>query len=117
PASLINAGMRSRAVALSPLVVAALLVIACFLFRHGLSYPPDFDEGVYLAAVDAWRHGQALGSEIFTAQPPGFYTLLRAGQAVLGATVSGGRDTIVALALVGLAGAYGLGRLLGGPGA
>src|SRR5207237_6740713 len=94
--------------------VLLLLGLAGLLFHHGLADPPDFDEGVYLAAVDAWRHGQALGSEIFTAQPPGFYTLVRGGQAIFGATVAGGRDTIVALALVGLAGAYALGRAHGG---
>ena len=63
------------------------------------------------------RHGQALGSEIFTAQPPGFYTLIRAGQAVFGATVSGGRDTVIAFALVGLVGAYLIGRSYSGPAA
>jgi 4-amino-4-deoxy-L-arabinose transferase-like glycosyltransferase len=91
-----------------------VLGLAGFLFHHGLADPPDFDEGVYLAAVDAWRHGQSLGSQVFTAQPPGFYVLLRAGQAVFGATVAGGRDTIVAAAIAGLAGAYALGRAYGG---
>ncbi len=69
---------------------------------------------MYLLATDAMRHGQALGSEIFTAQPPGFYTLIRAGQAVFGATVSGGRDTVIALALAGLVGAYLIGRRYSG---
>jgi 4-amino-4-deoxy-L-arabinose transferase-like glycosyltransferase len=106
--------VRASAVALEALGLVSLLALAGALFHHGLVDPPDFDEGVYLAAVDAWRHGQALGSEIFTAQPPGFYTLLRAGQALFGATIAGGRDTIVALALLGLAGAYALGRAYGG---
>lgn len=69
---------------------------------------------MYLLATAGLRHGQALGSEIFTAQPPGFYTLIRAGEAVYGATVSGGRDTIVTLALAGLTGAYVIGRTLSG---
>ena len=60
------------------------------------------------------RHGQTLGSEIFTAQPPGFYTLIRAGEAVFGATVSGGRNTVIAFALVGLVGAYLIGRRCSG---
>ena len=36
----------------------------------------NFDEGVYLASLDAMRRGQELGSEIYTSQPPVFYWLL-----------------------------------------
>ncbi len=105
-----------RAVA-EALLLASLLSLAGFLFHHGLADPPDFDEAVYLAAVDAFRHGQELGAQVFTAQPPGFYTMLRAGEAVFGHTVAGGRDTIVALALLGLVGAYAIGRAYAGPAA
>jgi 4-amino-4-deoxy-L-arabinose transferase-like glycosyltransferase len=103
-----------RVLALELVLLGLVLVAAGALFRHGLSAPASFDEAVYLLATGALRHGQALGSEIFTAQPPGFYTLIRAGQAVFGATVSGGRDTIIALALVGLVGAYLIGRTFSG---
>lgn len=99
-----------RALALELALLGLVLAAAGLLFHHGLSAPASFDEAVYLLATDAMRHGQELGSQIFTAQPPGFYTLIRAGQAVFGATVSGGRDTVVALALAGLVGAYLIGR-------
>jgi len=103
-----------RVLALELALLGVVLAAAGVLFHHGLSAPSSFDEAVYLLATAGLRHGQALGSEIFTAQPPGFYTLIRAGEAVYGATVSGGRDTIVTLALAGLAGAYLIGRTLSG---
>ena len=103
-----------RALALELALLGVVLAAAGVLFHHGLSAPASFDEAVYLLATSAMRHGQALGSEIFTAQPPGFYTLIRAGQAVFGATVSGGRDTVLAFALAGLVGAYLIGRRFSG---
>ena len=106
-----------RVLALELALLGLVLAAAGALFHHGLSAPASFDEAVYLLATSAMRHGQALGSEIFTAQPPGFYTLIRAGQAVFGTTVSGGRDTVIAFALAGLVGAYLIGRSYSGPAA
>ena len=100
--------------ALELALLGVVLAAAGLLFHHGLSAPASFDEAVYLLATAAMRHGQTLGSEIFTAQPPGFYTLIRAGQAVFGTTVSGGRNIVIAFALVGLVGAYLIGRRCSG---
>jgi 4-amino-4-deoxy-L-arabinose transferase-like glycosyltransferase len=75
---------------------------------------PDYDEGVYLAAVDAMRHGQELGRDIFTAQPPGFYHLLELGSYVFGNTENGVRSVIVVCALLGCLGAYLVGRMVAG---
>jgi hypothetical protein len=94
--------------------IVAVLVAAGILFVQGFPTPADYDEGVYLASVDALRHGQELGDEIFTPQPAGFYELLYAGQAVFGATVDGGRAVIVTMALVALVAAFLLGRALVG---
>jgi 4-amino-4-deoxy-L-arabinose transferase-like glycosyltransferase len=96
--------------------IVALLVAAGILLVQGFPTPADYDEGVYLASVDALRHGQELGDEIFTPQPAGFYELLYAGQAVFGATVHGGRTVIVVSALVALLAAFLLGRALVGVG-
>ena len=89
-----------------------MLVAAGILFVQGFPTPADYDEGVYLASVDALRHGQELGDEIFTPQPAGFYELLYAGMRVLGWSLDGGRSTIVIFALVSLAAAFLLGRAL-----
>ena len=94
--------------------MVAVLVAAAILFALGLGVPADYDEGSYLAAVDALRHGQALGDPIFTPQPPLFYYLLAAGDAVFGATLDGVRLTIILLALAGLVAAYLVGRVVAG---
>jgi hypothetical protein len=106
---------RRRALAVELGILSAVLALQGVLFARGLSTPADYDEGVYLAAVDALRHGQELGSDVFTAQPPGFYALLAAGDALVGSSVDGVRSWIVALALTGCLAAFVLGRAIGGP--
>jgi hypothetical protein len=71
---------------------------------------------VYLASVDALRHGQQLGSEVFASQPPGFYLLLEAEAAPAGRSVTGRRAGMLVLALGGVLAAYALGRALAGAG-
>jgi hypothetical protein len=104
-----------RALALELGILSVALALQGVLFARGLATPADYDEGVYLAAVDALRHGQELGSDIFTAQPPGFYALLTAGDALLGSSVDGVRAWILVLALGGCLAAFLLGRSIGGP--
>ena len=111
PGSLVDA----RSIGLEAAGLLALLIAQAVLFVRGLDAPPDFDEGAYLAETDAWRHGQELGSEVFTAQPPGFYVALRAGQLIFGQSVDGGRLTIVAFALLGTVAAWALARARVGP--
>jgi hypothetical protein len=106
-----------QAVAVEVAVAAALCAFQALLFLRGLDTPADYDEGVYLAAVDALSRGQELGSQIFTAQPPGFYALLRAGDALVADSVDGMRAWIVVLALAGSVAAFLLGRAIGGPAA
>ena len=55
-----------------------------------------------------------LGKDVFSPQPPGFYTLLVAGDAALGHSLNALRSEIIVLALLGLVGAYLVGRLLAG---
>lgn len=96
-------------------LLGAVLLAAGALFAQGLAIPADYDEGSYLAAVDALRGGQELGSEIFTPQPPGFYYLLAAGDAVTGGSLDGVRAEVIALALAGCVAAFLVGRLVAGP--
>jgi 4-amino-4-deoxy-L-arabinose transferase-like glycosyltransferase len=97
------------------LVVALLLLAEALLFVQGArGRQADYDEGVYAASVDAVRHGQHLGSDVFTSQPPGFYEILRVGSFVFGNSLGGLRALIIAFALLGCLAAYVFGRELGG---
>jgi 4-amino-4-deoxy-L-arabinose transferase-like glycosyltransferase len=105
--------VRVRAV--EGLLVACLLAAEGLVFSRGLDTRPNYDEGVYLASLDALRHGQGLGSEVFASQPPGFYVLLRVAGLVGGDSITGIRIVFLLVALVGCLGAYVLGRSLAGP--
>ena len=69
--------MTSRGWFREGLAVAGLLAVAAFVYIRGVEAAANYDEGVYLASLDAMRRGQELGSEIYTSQPPVFYWLLR----------------------------------------
>ena len=68
--------MRPRLV--GALGLLAVLVFAGLLYGRSLHAAANYDEGVYLASLDALTHGQSLGDDVYASQPPGFYTLLRA---------------------------------------
>ncbi len=70
---------------------------------------------MYLAAVDALRHGQALGSQVFAAQFPGFYDLLRSLSYVTGVGVVPLRTGLLGVMLLGTIGGWLVGRRFGGP--
>ena len=97
-----------------PVAAGLLLLGAALVFTRALGTRTNYDEGVYLASLDALRRGQALGSEVYTSQPPGFYWVLRVLAAPFGSSVEGIRIGFAALALVGVAAAIALGwRLYG----
>jgi hypothetical protein len=60
------------------LALLGVLVVAGVLFGRGLDAATNYDEGVYLASLDALTHDQALGKDVYASQPPGFYVLLQA---------------------------------------
>jgi hypothetical protein len=69
-------------------LLAALVVLAAGLvFTRALGTRTNYDEGVYLASLAAMRRGQALGSELYTSQPPVFYWLLRVLAAPFGSSI------------------------------
>jgi hypothetical protein len=104
-----------RAVHGEAFALGAILVAQAFLFTRLLHSATNYDEDVYLAAVDALRHGQALGSDVFAAQFPGFYELLRGLSYLTGIGVISIRDGMVFVTLVGTVGAWLAGRRFGGP--
>lgn len=103
-----------RAAALEAGALLAILVAQAFLFARPIHTATDYDEGVYLASVDALRHGQGLGTDVFAPQFPGFYDLLRIVATVVGETVTGMRAGMVAVALLGTVGGWLIGRRFGG---
>jgi hypothetical protein len=103
---------RARYVELA--LLAVLLVAQAVLFTRPIHSATEYDEAVYLAAVDALRHGQALGSDVFAAQFPGFYDLLRGLSYVTGIGVAAIRAGLLAITLLGTVGGYLVGRRFGG---
>jgi 4-amino-4-deoxy-L-arabinose transferase-like glycosyltransferase len=104
--------MRTRLAEL--LSLAVLLAAAGVLFSRNLHTATDYDEGVYLASLDALRHGQHLGSDVFASQPPGFYLLLRLLAWPFGHSVTGIRAAFLGVAVVACLSVYFLGRAVGG---
>jgi len=104
--------------ALPALEVGALAVVLCaqaVLWSRDLHAATNYDEAVYLAALDALRHGQALGSQVFAAQFPGFYDLLRGISYLTGVGVVAVRRGMLAVVIAGTVGAWLVGRRYGGP--
>ena len=98
--------------------LAAVLVAggAGLVYTRALDTRTNYDEGVYLASLDAMRRGQEIGAELYTSQPPVFYWLLRALAAPFGSSIPDIRVAFAVLALVGVAAAVALGwRLYGAP--
>ena len=106
--------MTSRRWLPEALALAGLLAIAAFVYVRGVEAAANYDEGVYLASLDALRHGQALGTDVYASQPPGFYVLLQALSLLPGDGVEGTRVAFVLVALAGLVAAYAIGRRLAG---
>jgi hypothetical protein len=103
---------KARSVELA--LLAALLAAQAYLFARPLHSAVNYDEAVYLAAVDALRHGQALGTAVFAAQFPGFYDLLRGLTYLTGVGMAPVRAGLLGVTLLGSIGGYLVGRRFGG---
>ena len=107
--------MRGRAPeAVTAVLLVAIVAAQAVLFARPIHSATNYDEAVYLAAVDALRHGQALGTQVFAAQFPGFYDLLRGLSFLGGLTVTGMRAGLLAVVLAGTVGGFLVGRRYGG---
>jgi 4-amino-4-deoxy-L-arabinose transferase-like glycosyltransferase len=95
------------------LVVAASVLV----FTRALGTRTNYDEGVYLASLDALRRGLELGGDVYTSQPPGFYWVMRLLAAPFGNSIEGIRVGFVILAVIGVIAAITLGWRLCGPAA
>ena len=106
---------RLNRVAAEAVPLAVIVAGGGVLFRYGLRAGPTWDEAVYLGQTDALAHGQRLGTQVFTAQPPGFHWLLLAVSWLDGVGVDQLRLADLALALVGLLAVYAVARAVAGP--
>ena len=91
-----------------------MLALAAVVYALGLGAASNYDEGVYLASLDALVHGQSLGSEVYASQPPGFYALLRGVSFLPGDGVDAIRGGFLAVALLGVGAAWAIGRRIAG---
>jgi hypothetical protein len=97
--------------------VAVLAVAAAALFGRLVGMDTDYDEGVYLVSVDALRHGQALGEDVFAPQLPGWYALLRLGGLLGADSVDGFHVWMTALSVLTCLASYAFARRVAGPAA
>jgi 4-amino-4-deoxy-L-arabinose transferase-like glycosyltransferase len=95
--------------------LALIVAAAGAVYLRSIHSATAYDEGNYLASLDALRHGQHLGSDVFLDQPPGWYLLLQGIAAAFGNSVTGVRTGMLVIALVGLVAAWAAARALGGP--
>jgi 4-amino-4-deoxy-L-arabinose transferase-like glycosyltransferase len=95
--------------------LAFIVAAAAYVYTRDLHTYPNFDEGNYLGSLDALRHGQALGRDVFLDQPPGWYLLLVGISYPFGNSVSGVRLGLAVVALLAILAAFACGRLVGGP--
>ena len=94
--------------------VAAAIGAQLALFTRAIESGTSYDEGTYLASLDDLRAGQDLGTEVFAAQPPGFYLGLRLAALAFGNSVEGVRVGVLIAFVVGAVGVYLLARSLSG---
>ena len=105
----------SRRLGLELGCLAAIVALAAAVYLRSLHTATNYDEGNYLASLDALRHGQTLGRDVFLDQPPGWYLLLQGLAVPFGNSVAGIRTGLMLIALVGLVAAWAAARGLAGP--
>jgi 4-amino-4-deoxy-L-arabinose transferase-like glycosyltransferase len=106
-----------RATLLEAAVVVLFFTTSIAVSAVGITTRVDldgYDEGVYWLSLRAMSEGYHLYQEIFYSQPPFFLLSLYPFYASFGATIVSARAGIVAFSLLGLPGAYLMGRALSG---
>jgi 4-amino-4-deoxy-L-arabinose transferase-like glycosyltransferase len=94
---------------------AGLLGALVVLLTRQIDVRSVSDEGVYVLSVQALEHGEALGREVFTSQPPGFYLWLRFLALPLGDSLHDLRVGMIVTVVIAAAALYVTGRAFGGP--
>jgi len=98
-------------------VLVALLALAFGMRLYGLGLPFDrdgYDEGVYWQTLLSMRAGYTLYQQIFYSQPPFFMYSTYPFYILFGGTLWSARFGIALVSLLRLAGAYLMGKSIGG---
>src|SRR5713101_7248223 len=98
-------------------VILALVVVAVGMRLYQLGVPFDrdgYDEGVYWQSLRAMSAGHALYQQIFYSQPPFFLLSIYPFFALFGGTLWSARLGVALISLLGLLGAFLLGKALSG---
>lgn len=99
------------------IIVAVVVIVAIAMRVYGLGGRFDYDgydEGVYWQTLRAMSAGYNLYGRIFCSQPPGFPLSIYPLYVAFGSTIVAARLGVAALSVLGLAGAYMLGKALAG---
>ncbi|MGZ3625354.1 MAG: ArnT family glycosyltransferase [Ktedonobacteraceae bacterium] len=97
--------------------VAALIIIAIGMRLYHLGVPFDrdgYDEGVYWQTLRSMNAGNILYKQIFYSQPPFFMLSTFPGYILFGSSLWSARFAIALVSLIGLSGAFLLGKTLSG---
>ena len=99
----------------SSVLALVIIAIAMRLYQLGVPFDRDgYDEGVYWQSLRAMSAGYTLYHQIFYSQPPFFLLSTYPFFALFGSTLWSARLGIALVSLLGLPGAYLLGKSLGG---
>src|SRR5438105_13486917 len=99
------------------LAIIALFAIAIGMRLYDLGLPFDrntYDEGVYWQSLRAMSAGHSLYQQIFYSQPPFFLLSVYPFFTLFGSTLWSARFGIAMISLLGLLGAFLLGKALSG---
>ena len=103
-----------RRPSLAIFVCFAAISAAIAIDMSAISLSNEADEGVYWQSLRAMSAGYHLYSQIFYSQPPLFLISIYPFYELLGSTITSARVGIATLSLLGLFGAYLMGRAFGG---
>ncbi|HXZ04023.1 MAG TPA: glycosyltransferase family 39 protein, partial [Ktedonobacteraceae bacterium] len=98
-------------------IVVALIVVAIWMRLYHLGVPYDrdgYDEGVYWQTLRSMSAGNALYQQIFYSQPPFFILSTFPGYILFGSSLWSARLGIALVSLLGMLGAFLLGKVLSG---
>src|SRR5579863_342759 len=97
------------------IIVLVGVAIAMRLYRLNLPFDYDgYDEGVYWQSLRAMSSGYVLYQQVFYSQPPFFLLSTYPLYVLFGSTIWSARLGVALVSLLGLAGAYLMGKSLGG---
>ena len=115
---------QNRSAKLESTYTTQIAIFICFAVTsaaiavdmHAITLSNEADEGVYWQSLRAMSAGYHLYSQIFYSQPPLFLMSIYPFYELLGSTITAARLGIATLSLLGLFGAYLMGKAFGGRG-